>query len=81
MLQLNLMLLSQAVLGIGFIMLLHKISKMRKQIDETTQKVQDYVAYITECEDAEEVTYKSGRVQDDEQKSALLQAVLGDIFP
>ena len=92
--QLNLLLLTQVVIGAGLMILLYKISKMKKRVDEITKEVKDYISYVIEDEsenmdidiktEEEDVLVKKNmkkHLVNDEAKSSLIQSVLGEIFP
>lgn len=84
--ELYLLLLIQVVLGAGLIVLLWKISKMKKQVDEITREVKDYISFVIEDENTYDEdlllpkNYKK-KQKSDEAQSSLIQAVLGEIFP
>lgn len=77
MMYLEWLLLTQIIMGSLIIVLLHKIGKMKKQIDEIIHEVTAYISYVTEV-DKEEV--KINREQDASQNQ-LIQAVLKEYFP
>ena len=92
--QLNILLLVEVVIGAGILILLYKISRMKKQVDEITREVEHYISFVMEdegtnmdcdikVEDKEVSTRKNIKktLTNDEAKSSLIQAVLGDIFP
>jgi len=81
MLQLNLLLLAQAVLGVGLILLLQKIGKMKKQMDEITKEVKNYLSYIMDSEEENGGEHRESKNSDDEVQNSIIQAVLGEIFP
>ncbi len=88
-----LLLVAIAVMGILLIILLQKITLLKKQTDDIVKEVKSYVAYITEEEDEESTekaiqkqALKTGRnyqsmQSKEETQSHIIQAVLGEYFP
>lgn len=77
--QLNLLLLTQVLLGIVIFILLHKVGKMKAQVDEITKEVKDYISFIIEEEALCEAD--TPKEQKDDIQSSLIQSVLGEFFP
>lgn len=77
MLRLEFLFLMQIAVGILLLILLHKMSRVKKQLDEITREVENYVAFVTE--DSEEE--KQGQAISMEDQNSLIQAVLGEYFP
>lgn len=82
--QLNLLLVIQVFLGMIIVLLLHKVCKLKVQVDEITKEVKDYISFIIEDEASSETDtpknpgdVKSG----DAMQSSLIQSVLGEFFP
>ena len=96
MIRLEWLFIMQLAMGVAMIVLLQKLMQMKRQIDEVTREVMNYISYITEemeKEDLEEdyLTKKEvstekraseGRkgVENAEAQNHLIQAVLGDYF-
>ena len=82
--QLNLLLVIQVFLGMIIVILLHKVGKLKVQVDEITKEVKDYISFIIEDEASSETdTQKNpGDVKSgDAMQSSLIQSVLGEFFP
>ncbi|MBQ8626449.1 MAG: hypothetical protein IJ419_09855 [Agathobacter sp.] len=90
-----LLLVAITAMGILLIILLRKITILKKQTDDIVKEVKAYVAYITE-EVEEESTEQNIRLQKqafpaggkiqgipskEETQSHIIQAVLGEYFP
>ena len=86
--------LIQIVMGILMIILLRKLTQMKKQMDKITQEVSNYITYVTEdiedLEESKEVVTEEGsadikksinKKDEAEAKSRLIQAVLKEYFP
>ena len=91
MIRLEWVFLMQFCMGILMIIFLQKLTQMKKQVDEITQEVKDYVSYITkdmqeeldESQQGENEIPKSVQTEKKEQDEAqnrLIQAVLGEYF-
>lgn len=68
-------------MGILLIVLLHKITLLKKQTDDIVQEVKSYVAFVTADEQVPSQTpevHKQERKE--EMESHILQAVLGEYF-
>ena len=74
-------------MGVLLIILLQKITTLKKQTDDIIKEVKAYVAYVTEETEEEvicpeqlesRVHRKNSR---DEVQSHIIQAVLGEYFP
>lgn len=77
MLRLEFLFLMQIAVGILLLILLHKMSRVKKQLDEITREVENYVAFVTEDPEEE----KQGQAISMEDQNSLIQAVLGEYFP
>ena len=79
-----LLLVAIAAMGILLIILLHKITILKKQTDDIVQEVKTYVAYVM-MEDATGVEHLTSKAQKqlnrEEAESGIIQAVLGEYFP
>ena len=66
---------------------MQKLMQMKKQMDDITKEVMNYISYITEEieeENAKESMSKGrkiGQKEREEAQNRLIQAVLGDFFP
>lgn len=69
--------LMQVVMGILLFILLHKMNRVKKQIEDITKEVENYVAFVT-SEDTDEVR---GQAASTEEQNKLIQAVLSEYFP
>lgn len=85
--QLNLLLFIQVFLGMMIVVLLHRVGKLKAQVDEITKEVKDYISFIIEDEASSEADAlnesmkpKEGKIGDATQ-SSLIQSVLGEFFP
>ena len=66
---------------------LQKLMQMKKQVDDITKEVTNYISYITQ--EIEEENVKEGvpkarkmeKKESEEAQNRLIQAVLGDFFP
>ena len=78
-------------MGILMIVFLQKLTQMKKQVDEITQEVTNYISYITEemQEELEEPQQEKNiiskpnrteKMEQDEAQNRLIQAVLGEYF-
>lgn len=90
-----LLLVAIAAMGILLIILLQKITILKKQTDDIVKEVKAYVAYVTEETDEEtaepntrlqkQVLPVGGKVQGmsskEEAQNHIIQAVLGEYFP
>jgi len=73
-----LLLVAILAMGILLMILLHKITTLKKQTDDIVQEVKAYVAFVT-AEPAQE-TRMSEHTSRDEKESQIIQAVLGEYF-
>jgi len=83
----------QILMGIFMIILLQKLTQMKKQVDEIVREVKNYITYVTEEIDEEinltpkehhlekTVKNKIEQKEQDEAQNRLIQAVLGEYFP
>lgn len=84
MIRLELLFLMEAFMGVLMLILLLKISQMKKQVDEITKEVRDYLTFIEEDMKQEEISAKGKRrtgTTKEEEESRLIQAVLQEYFP
>lgn len=94
--QLYLLLFMQTMWGVGLLVLLQKMSGMKKQVDEVTKEVKNYISFVIEDEEGKELdnslvnAYEEDtssiqshkmKQKSDEAQSSLIQAVLGEFFP
>ncbi|MBR4026181.1 MAG: hypothetical protein IKJ01_01315 [Lachnospiraceae bacterium] len=75
------------------LLVLHKINRVKKQIDSITKEVKRYVEFImedTKLQEERELSLRinnqlnkkaSAHINSDEEKNRLIQSVLGEIFP
>ena len=80
----ELLLLMQCVMGILMLILIQKISKVKKQIDLITKEVTQYLTFIED--DMEETVFskkkeETEKISKDEAENRLIQAVLKEYFP
>lgn len=86
MIHLEWLFLMQLGMGILMFFFLLKLTQMKKQIDEITREVMNYISFVTKEEEEETVesseirkaTYKK---EVEEAKNRLIEAVLGEYFP
>jgi len=83
---LELLFFTQICVGILMFIFLHKITQMKRQVDNITKEVQNYITFITEDTIEEEVDQKKESAKRenmplDETKSNLIHAVLSEYFP
>ena len=76
--QLNLLLFIQIFLGMVIIVLLHKVGKLKAQVDEITKEVKGYISFIIEDESPKDTREPKGG---EDIQSSLIQSVLGEFFP
>lgn len=97
MVRLEWLFLMQLVMGILMIVFLQKLTQMKKQVDEITKEVMNYISYITEDMEEEALQQirpekldnlqgkKTGKVvgkkEKEEAQNRLIQAILGEYFP
>ncbi|MBQ8518843.1 MAG: hypothetical protein IJ455_04440 [Agathobacter sp.] len=96
MVRLEWLFLMQLAMGILMIVFLQKLIQMKKQVEEITKEVMNYISYVTEdieeelAESAREdkkvsVEKRSGKrlsqKEKEEAQNRLIQAVLGEYFP
>lgn len=68
-------------MGILLIVLLHKITLLKKQADDIVQEVKSYVAFVTADEQVQSQTSEVHKQErKEEMESHILQAVLGEYF-
>lgn len=95
MFRLEWLFLMQLIMGVLMIVFLQKLTQMKKQVDEITKEVMNYISYVTEDmeEDLQE-TFSTKKEHPREEKSPeimsqkeredaqnrLIQAVLGEYF-
>lgn len=81
-----LLLVAIAAMGVLLIILLHKITILKKQTDDIVQEVKAYVAYVTtEAEGETNIEGPISKVQaqfrKEEAENCIIQTVLGEYFP
>ena len=84
MFRLELLFLMQCLLGIFMMIFLHKMNQIKKQIDDITKEVKDYISFIEE--DIEQETLSAAKKNTikqskDEEENHIIQAVLKEYFP
>lgn len=68
------------------IVFLQKLTQMKKQVDEITKEVTNYISYITEdmeekdSLEGEKVLANMDKREKEEAQNRLIQAVLGEYF-
>ena len=82
MIRLEWLFFTQLLLGIFMVILLQKLTQMKKQVDEIVREVNAYITYITENVDegtrSEKMKEKKHK---EELQNQLIQSVLGEFFP
>lgn len=85
MIRLEWLFFMQVIMGIFMIVLLQKLTQMKKQVDEIIREVTSYISYITEAEQEVQAEEKKNRrvviKGKEEEQNRLIQAVLGEYFP
>ncbi len=88
MFRLELLFLMQCLLGILMMFFLHKINQIKKQVDEITKEVKDYLSFVEQDVEDEirqqapsEKKVKQEVLSKDEAENRLIQAVLKEYFP
>jgi hypothetical protein len=78
-----LLLVAITVMGILLIILLQKITILKKQTDDIVKEVKSYLEYVLEDakEESTEGLHKEILQEKEEQQSRIIQAVLGEFFP
>ena len=77
----------QIVMAILMIVFLQKLTQMKKQIDNITKEVTQYISYVTEDLEEEEtktvppIGQNQLNKKQEEAQNRLIQAVLGEYFP
>lgn len=72
----------QLLLGIFMVILLQKLTQMKKQVDEIVREVNAYITYITEdVDEGARSEKRKENKQQEEHQNQLIQAVLGEYFP
>lgn len=75
---------TQLVVTILMFIFLHKITHMKKQIEEIKKEVEDYLAFLAEDVDTSVENSPKGQVERNcifESQNGLIQSVLQDFFP
>lgn len=75
-----LLLVAIVAMGILLIILLQKITILKKQTDEIVKEVKSYLACVLE-EPEETIETRTDRASKEEQQNRIIQAVLGEYFP
>lgn len=88
--------LMQFFIGILMIVFLQKLNEMKKQIDDITKEVMNYISYVTEDLEGEisvdrgsennskrttEIKKKNAKIEKEDAQNQLIQAILGEYFP
>ena len=82
MIRLEWLFFTQLLLGIFMVILLQKLTQMKKQVDEIVREVNAYITYITENVDEGTRSEKmKEKKQKEELQNQLIQSVLGEFFP
>lgn len=85
MIRLEWLFFMQVIMGVLMIILLQKLTQMKKQVDEIIREVTSYISYITEAEQEVQTEEKKNRrvviKGKEEEQNRLIQAVLGEYFP
>lgn len=78
-----LLLVAIAVMGILLIILLQKITILKKQTDDIVKEVKSYLECVLEDSDEgpTEGLHKENFQEKEEQQNRIIQAVLGEFFP
>lgn len=77
----------QIFMAILMIVFLQKLTQMKKQIDNITKEVTQYISYVTEDLEEEEtktvppIGQNQLNKKQEEAQNRLIQAVLGEYFP
>ena len=75
-----LLLVAILAMGVLLIILLQKITILKKQTDDIIKEVKSYLDYV--LEEPEETIQKSvDTTSKEEQQNRIIQAVLGEYFP
>ena len=95
MIRLEWLFLMQLVMGGLMIVFLQKQMQMKRQLDEMTREVENYISYITEdtIEESQERVKEDKQIREnygekdrkkkdiEDAQNRLIQAVLGEYFP
>lgn len=86
MIHLEWLFLMQLGMGILMFFFLLKLTQMKKQIDEITNEVMNYISFVTKEEEEEtaessEIRRTTYKKEVEEAKNRLIEAVLGEYFP
>ena len=83
MFRIELLFLMQCLLGILMLIFLHKINQIKKQVDSITKEVKEYLTFIEEEAELENVTTNKNdvKISKDEAENRLIQSVLQEYFP
>lgn len=78
-----LLLVAIAVMGVLLIILLQKITILKKQTDDIVKEVKSYLECVLEDsgEAVSEEVHKETFQAKEEQQNRIIQAVLGEFFP
>lgn len=76
----------QIIMVILMIVFIQKLNQMKKQIDNITKEVSQYISFITDDIEEEQkiemsVSPKLVEKKPEEAQNRLIQAVLGEYFP
>ena len=84
MFYLELLFLSQGLLGVLMFIFLHKINQVKKQVDDITKEVKAYLDFVEEDVQQESIQNNRKTIErkaNDEDENRLIQAVLKEYFP
>ena len=87
MIRLEWIFLMQCLQGIFMIIFLHKMNRMKKQVDEITKEVKEYLAFIEADIQEDSLSKravrmeKKAKISKDEAENHLIQSVLQEYFP
>ena len=84
MFYLELLFLSQGLLGVLMFIFLHKINQVKKQVDDITKEVKAYLDFVEEDVQQESIQNNRKPIErkaNDEDENRLIQAVLKEYFP
>ena len=83
MISIELLFLVQCVLGILMLFFLLRINKVKRQLDNITKEVKEYLAFIEEEAELEDLSQpqKKVKISKEEAENHLIQSVLQEYFP
>ena len=85
MIRLEVLFLTQLVVGVIMIIMLQKINSTKKQVDDIMNQVKEYLSFITQDVEEEEKKERFSekiktKKNSEESQNRLIEAVLGDFF-